>query len=550
MAGTEERERYQFSLTETLEEATQQGEAQDMELKRNREVLSGLQKEVDELRVQISATKKLIFNKTQLLVKEQGTQTQLRKDIEIQNRRCEAILKRLRCQLNKAQSNHRQLTDDICWLEKEAEEMSTVLIVDLFHSDCLQYNACLHKRVKTAAAVIGERKYTRVYIMLQAHDRIYASSPKDTTVAQLQELIQLNENTRILKHSSVAASLYCFKQAVDELDQSTVLVLTSTPRIAELQAYQNRLFTALYTFEYAAVFDECTASGAETPTSAHIEEQVAIFLRQLPALKGEMSVLRSSLISDCFSHGFTTRTGGISYIPTLSSLNLFSSSYRRDPKAVVAENLRRLGLHAGFDPEKFHLVKTDHASDVWVMGKPPPKGYDGIVTNQVGVVIAAPGADCMPLLFTDPVAKVIGVAHAGWKGTLMGIAMATVSAMVTEFGSTVTDVVAVIGPSVGPCCFSLDKESAESFHTIHPSCVRARGSAKPYVDIRLATRILLQQGGVLPHHIQDDTVTDRPNLTLCTACHPHSFFSHVRDGSNFGTQIGFLWIKESNTGPL
>ncbi|XP_035250278.1 LOW QUALITY PROTEIN: purine nucleoside phosphorylase LACC1 [Anguilla anguilla] len=428
--------------------------------------------------------------------------------------------------------------------------MSAVVIVDLFHSHCLQYNVCLQKRVKTAATFIGERKYERVYFMLQTHDQNNTSSPRDTTRAQLQELTQMNEITCVLEHGSVAASLYYFKQAVDELDQSAVLVLTSTRRIAELKAYQERLFTALYTFEYAAVFDECPSNAAEAPTDAQVEEQVAIFVRQLPVLKGEISVLRSSLISDCFSHGFTTRTGGVSCIPSLSALNLFCSSRRRDPKAVVAENLRRLGLHAGFDPEKFHLIKTDHASDVWVMGKPPPSSYDGIVTNRAGVVIAAPGADCMPLLFTDPVAKVIGVAHAGWKGTLMGIAMATVSAMVTEFGSKVTDIVAVIGPSVGPCCFSLDKESAEQFHSIDPSCVRGRGSAKPHIDIRLATRILLQQGGLLPHHIQDDRVSDRPNLTLCTACHPEQFFSHVRDGNHFGTQIGFLWIKEPNNSPL
>lgn len=60
-----------------------------------------------------------------------------------------------------------------------------------------------------------------------------------------------------------------------------------------------------------------------------------------------------------------------------------------------------------------YLFQCNHANDVWVMGKPAPDSYDGMVTNQAGVVIAAPGADCMPLLFTDPVAKVIGVAHAG-----------------------------------------------------------------------------------------------------------------------------------------
>ncbi|KAJ8253368.1 hypothetical protein GJAV_G00212150 [Gymnothorax javanicus] len=511
------------------------------------------QKEVEELKVRVSAMKEQVLSKTQLLVKEHETQAQLREDIQIQNRRCEAILKRLRCQLNKAQSNHRQLTEDICWLRRKrltSEHMSAVVLVDFFHTHCIKDSVCLQKRVKTAAAVIGEGKYRHVYLTCQTPDQTSISSPKDTSLAQLRELTQLDENTTTWEHNSLAAALYSFKRAVDKLDQSSVLVLTSTQRIAEFQAYQAHLFTAVYSFEYAALFDEWPSCGAEAPTSDHIEEQVSTFLRQLPAVRGEISVLSSTLIPDCFSHGFTTRKGGISYIPTLSGLNLFCSSFRRDPKAVVAENLRRLGVHAGFDPKKFHLIKTNHASDVWVIGKPPPKTYDGIVTDRVGVVIAASGADCMPLLFADLRSKVIGVAHAGWKGTLMGVAMATVSAMVTEFGSKVSNIVAVIGPSVGPCCFSLDKESAERFQAIHPSCVRERESVKLHVDIRLATRILLQQGGVLPDHIHDDSVIDRPKVTLCTACHPELFFSHVRDGTNFGTQIGFLWIKEPGKEPV
>ncbi|XP_061083035.1 coiled-coil domain-containing protein 122 [Conger conger] len=92
-------------------------------------VVRQAQKEVDELRVQISAVKGLVFHKTQLLAKEHETHTHLRKDIEIQNRRCDAILRRLRCQLNKAQSNHRQLTGDICWLEKEVADLRRRLAI-------------------------------------------------------------------------------------------------------------------------------------------------------------------------------------------------------------------------------------------------------------------------------------------------------------------------------------------------------------------------------------------------------------------------------------
>nr|XP_046219403.1 purine nucleoside phosphorylase LACC1 isoform X3 [Oncorhynchus gorbuscha] len=215
---------------------------------------------------------------------------------------------------------------------------------------------------------------------------------------------------------------------------------------------------------------------------------------------------------------------------------------------LVAENIRRLAQKAGFYPRRLHLVKVNHSSDVWVMGKEDePHDYDGIVTNQRGVVIAAPGADCMPLLFTDPVARVIGVAHAGWKGTLMGVAMATVNAMVMGFGSRACDVTVVIGPSVGACCFTLEREQAADFYSIHPDCVPDMAETRPHVNIRLATRILLQREGVLPERIHDDTVTDRPSVTLCTSCHPEAFFSHIRDGLNFGTQIGFLWMDETGT---
>ncbi|XP_063160371.1 purine nucleoside phosphorylase LACC1 isoform X2 [Candoia aspera] len=192
----------------------------------------------------------------------------------------------------------------------------------------------------------------------------------------------------------------------------------------------------------------------------------------------------------------------------------------------------------------FHRIKVNHANDVWVMGKPQPDSYDGIVTNQRGTTIAAPGADCIPVLFADPVKKVCGAAHSGWQGTLLGVSMAVVNAMVTEYGCDVKDILIVLGPSVGPCCFKLPQESAKEFYKIDPKCVRCFESPSPYVDIRRATRVLLEAGGILPTNIQDDSITDpNQNLTLCTSCFPEKFYSHVRDGENFGTQIGFISIK-------
>ncbi|KAL1765943.1 laccase domain-containing protein 1, partial [Sigmodon hispidus] len=83
-------------------------------------------------------------------------------------------------------------------------------------------------------------------------------------------------------------------------------------------------------------------------------------------------------------------------------------------------------------------------------------------------------------------------------------------------------------------------ESATSFHNLHPSCVRLFDPLNPYVDIWKATRILLERGGILPQNIQDQ----KEDLNHCTSCHPDLFFSHVRDGLNFRTQIGFISLRE------
>ncbi|XP_070693676.1 purine nucleoside phosphorylase LACC1 [Pempheris klunzingeri] len=363
-----------------------------------------------------------------------------------------------------------------------------------------------------------------------------------------------------LTGGSTAECLFRFKRSLDDLDLTSVRVLTSPRGRAVLRAYQRLLFTAAYTFDYRLTTEHCltcpSLAGPAHPDSpgagVHEEEEggeeeeedVSSFLQQLPAVRGEMTTLQSPLIPDCFGHGFSTRTGGVSYLPTLSSLNLFCSSRRRDPGAVVLENRRRLAVHAGFHPRPLLMVKVDHGRDVWVVGKAEPPSYDAVVTNQTGLVLAAPGADCMPILFADPGSKVIGAAHAGYKGTLMGVAMATVEAMVREFGCQVSDIVVAVGPSVGACCFTLEKNQALLFQSIHPDCVPDPESTRPHVNIRLANRVLLQNGGVRPENIHDDSVTERPCVTPCTSCHPEAFFSHVRDGPNFGTQVGFLWIRE------
>ncbi|XP_007946016.1 purine nucleoside phosphorylase LACC1 [Orycteropus afer afer] len=352
----------------------------------------------------------------------------------------------------------------------------------------------------------------------------------------------------VVCNSSMVASLYTIKQKIDEKNLSSIKVIVPVYRKTLMKAFIDQLFTDIYNFEFEdlqmtlqeGLLKQSTEINMITAQELEeIQNEVEMYLRNLPSLNGELTIITSPLIPDIFIHGFTTRTGGISYIPTLSSLNLFSSSKRRDPKAVVQENLRRLANAAGFNAEKFYRIKTDHASDVWIMGRKEPDSYDGITTNQSGVTIAALGADCIPIVFADPVKKVCGVAHSGWRGTLLGVAMATVNAMIAEYGCNLEDIIVVLGPSVGPCCFTLPRETAKAFHNLDPKCVRLFDSPNPYIDIRTATRVLLERGGIHPQNIQDQN----QDLNLCTSCHHNKFFSHVRDGLSFGTQIGFITIR-------
>ncbi|NXD78979.1 LACC1 protein, partial [Halcyon senegalensis] len=438
--------------------------------------------------------------------------------------------------------------------------MVEAVVIDLFSLPAnLQKNVqgLLHDMLKTIEKG-SSIPAPFVYIMCCLRQGNERNGEQESLLPALRDFRSLKKRLEVVRALTTAAALYTIKQRLDEKDLSIVKVILPTLRKDLMKVYIEHLFTAVYQFEFE---DLQLASDSENlyiaqPWSegqmlpmqdvALVQSEIQMYLESLPSLKGEVTILRSSLIpGDIFLHGFTTRAGGISYIPTLSSCNLFSSSKRRDPQVVVKENLRRIANAAGFNPETFHRVKIDHANAVCIMGKTEPDSYDGIVTNQKGVTIAAPGADCIPVLFADPVRKACGAAHSGWKGTLLGVSMATVNAMVSEYGCNVKDILVVLGPSVGPCCYKLPHESAKEFHRIDPKCVRLFDSASPYIDIRRATRILLESGGILPENIQDDSVTDQnQSITLCTACHPDKFYSHFRDGANFGTQIGFISIKD------
>ncbi len=232
-----------------------------------------------------------------------------------------------------------------------------------------------------------------------------------------------------------------------------------------------------------------------------------------------------------FVHGFPERGGGVS-TGLRASLNL--GKRWGDDEANVLENRRRLAEAAGYDPAQLQATKHVHGTVVWRVGEPEVPECDGLVTDQVGPVLGAFAADCIPILFADPKARVIGAAHAGWRGTVGRVAKNVIERM-RELGSDPKDIRVALGPSIGACCFEVGPEVVAAFRDKLgdvPGLV-VTGPHKDHVDLRVALRASLERVGVR------EVDAEPP----CTRCNPDRFFSYRRDGKDGGMHMGFIGLR-------
>ncbi len=247
-------------------------------------------------------------------------------------------------------------------------------------------------------------------------------------------------------------------------------------------------------------------------------------------------ILRSPLIDDAvFVHGFPERTGGVS-VGLRASLNL---GYRwGDAPAHVAENRARVAAAAGYDPDQLQVTKHVHGTNVWRVGEPAPEPpeFDGLVCDRPGPVLGAFAADCVPIVFADARARVCGAAHAGWRGTVAGVAERVVERMIA-LGARPSDLRVALGPSICPCCFEVGPEVVAEFRARMgdaPGLVVA-GPRKDHIDLRVALTWSLAQVGVAAEHVDA--------APPCTRCHPERFFSYRRDGIEGGVHMGFIGLR-------
>jgi YfiH family protein len=227
-------------------------------------------------------------------------------------------------------------------------------------------------------------------------------------------------------------------------------------------------------------------------------------------------------------HGVFTRLGGTSR-PPYHWLNV-GKSVGDDQQAVDA-NYDLICWTLGIHRDDIATAYQVHSANVAVVG-PEDRGQvalqtDALVTNSTGVFLMLRFADCVPIAFYDPVQQAIGLAHAGWKGTLGRAAQKTVEAMVDVYGSRPADLIVCIGPSIGPCCYQIGGNVAKLVSEVfpqRPQLLLQQGDGSRHFDLWEANRLQLAALGV--HKIEVSG--------LCTACHNDEFFSHRADNGRTG----------------
>lgn len=247
---------------------------------------------------------------------------------------------------------------------------------------------------------------------------------------------------------------------------------------------------------------------------------------------------------DFINHAFTTRKGGVSK-GIFESMNM---SFQHDDFDAVTQNYKIFCEAAGFDFSNLVASAQDHNTFVRVCKKEDCgvgitrekdiESVDALVTNEKDVTLVTYYADCTPLFFVDTKKKAIGLAHAGWRGTVGKIGAKVIETMVENYGTNPSDVVCAIGPAISKCCYEVDKACADNFYALKlddSKFVFPKDDGKFMIDLLECNRQILVSSGVKEENI---TVSD-----ICTKCNSELLWSHRATNGKRGTMSAFMTIK-------
>ena len=249
-------------------------------------------------------------------------------------------------------------------------------------------------------------------------------------------------------------------------------------------------------------------------------------------------------------HGFSTRKGGVSK-EHLTSLNLSFSV--EDAKENVLENFRRIGERFGKTPEDFVLSKQSHETKVLKVGTKDRgkgitkerdyEGIDALITDEKGLILSCFSADCVPILFYDPIHKAVGACHSGWRGTKGKILQNVVEEMRKHFSSNPGDILIAIGPSISKEQYIVSEDLGLSFLEDYPdlgedaaSPIQRISKDKFQLDLWDLNRRIALDSGIREEHISISG--------YCTMENPELFFSHRYSQGKRGLQGAFICLQD------
>lgn len=274
-----------------------------------------------------------------------------------------------------------------------------------------------------------------------------------------------------------------------------------------------------------------------------MNENIGFELREINEL--QYYIIPSFEQTGLVTHGFTTRIGGISTEP-FNTLNLGLKT--EDEQENILGNFKKISKAFNVPLEKMVLSDQVHDTKIRIVteedagkGLVKPMDYkeiDGLLTDVKGLMLLTFYADCVPLFFLDKVKGVVGVAHAGWKGTVARIGEKMVNTMRDTYDSNPEDILVGIGPSIGACCYTVRKDVHDRFDENLSSIdeVLMKESIDIWkLDLWKANKKILEENGVLSRNI---TISG-----LCTSCYSHKFFSYRKDNGRTGRMTALIQLK-------
>jgi len=253
--------------------------------------------------------------------------------------------------------------------------------------------------------------------------------------------------------------------------------------------------------------------------------------------KGRVAYFESDILKiPGLAHAFCTRDSGVSPSP-FNSLNF--SVREGDAPENIRDNCDILSFEFGIPAGQFFTLRQVHGSSILLLDAPFPGNgeleYDAMAACEGGIALCVKTADCVPVLLADRNLKAIATVHAGWRGTSLQIVSEAAAFLFENFGVSRGDLLAAIGPAIGPCCYEVDSVVFDAMTGAAGEFFKQTGKqGKWKLDLPGVNRSQLLKMGIPPENISSSG--------LCTSCRTDLFYSH-RAEKKTGRQLNLIMIN-------